>query len=102
MLAWLTTTAVCALRRSSAASISIPTVNMNRQTPIWLKSLSAQGRGSKNKLKCSGRQKTENRWTEKNARHHLPYHCRLFKTRKDPANKVRNGGNNEELQKEPS
>jgi|GEM_PF-6667785 len=40
MLALLTMTAVRALLRTCATSTSIPTQNMNRQTPIWLISLS--------------------------------------------------------------
>src|SRR5437870_9908692 len=62
----------------------------------------AQGRRSKNKLKRSGRQETEDRRTQKNASHHLPYHSRLAKMRKDPANQIRNGDHNEELQNEPT
>ena len=36
MLAWLTTSAICAFFRTWLTSNSIPTMNMNRQTPIWL------------------------------------------------------------------
>src|SRR5882724_11508816 len=60
----------------------------------------AQGRSSKNKLKCRGRQQAEDRRTEKNARHHLPYHSRLAKMCKDPANQIRNSDDDEELQNE--
>ena len=40
MLALLTMTAVRALLRTCSTSTSMPTQNMNRQTPIWLISLS--------------------------------------------------------------
>src|SRR5437667_599549 len=59
-----------------------------------------EGRRSKNKLKRSGRQETEDRRTEKNPRHHLAHHCRLSKMCKDPANQIRNGDDNKELQNE--
>src|SRR5881409_24591 len=62
----------------------------------------AQGRGSKNKLKRTGRQEPEDRRTEKKARHHLPYHCRLSEMREDPAKHVRYGDDDEELQNEPA
>ncbi len=37
MLAWLTATAVCALPRMCLTFTSMPTVNMNKHTPIWLR-----------------------------------------------------------------
>ncbi len=58
MLTWLTATAACALSRTCFISNSMPTANMNRQTPIWLNSRSVSNEaGAKTNENAPGARK---------------------------------------------
>ena len=75
MLEWLTTIAVCTCRLNCETSSSIPTANMKRQTPIWLKSRSgSKGGRSEKEMESIRRQEPEEGWAEQDASDHFAHH----------------------------